>query len=151
MTPTTSSANSNSIPPPRRRPAPRRCASCGARQRPRRRWLETRNCGSSRWSRTTPTKPEQAGKFDNPGFVVSVTNMESGTEQRRGYRMVARAKATAALRERIVDSTERLFEELASDRFSLDDVATGAGTTVQTVLRHFGSKDQLLRATMARG
>ncbi len=65
--------------------------------------------------------------------------------------MVARAEATAALRERIVDSTERLFEELASDRFSLEDVAAGAGTTVQTVLRHFGSKDQLLRATMDRG
>lgn len=65
--------------------------------------------------------------------------------------MVARAEATAALRERIIDSTERLFEELASDRFSLEDVAAGAGSTVQTVLRHFGSKDQLLRATMARG
>jgi AcrR family transcriptional regulator len=65
--------------------------------------------------------------------------------------MVARAQASAALRERIIDSTERLFEELASDRFSLEDVAAGAGTTVQTVLRHFGSKDQLLRATMARG
>jgi AcrR family transcriptional regulator len=65
--------------------------------------------------------------------------------------MVARAEATAALGERIIDSTERLFKELASDRFSLEDVATGAGTTVQTVLRHFGSKDQLLRATMSRG
>jgi AcrR family transcriptional regulator len=41
--------------------------------------------------------------------------------------------------------------ELASDRFSLEDVAAGAGTTVQTVLPHFGSKDQLLRATMSRG
>jgi AcrR family transcriptional regulator len=77
--------------------------------------------------------------------------MESGTGQRRGYRMVARAEATAALGERIIDSTQRLFEELASDRFSLEDVATGAATTVQTVLRHFGSKDQLLRATMSRG
>jgi AcrR family transcriptional regulator len=85
-----------------------------------------------------------------PPFVVSVTNMESGTE-RRSYRMVARAEASAALRKRIVDSTERLFAELASDRFSLEDVAVGAGTTVQTVLRHFGSKDRLLRATMARG
>jgi AcrR family transcriptional regulator len=80
-----------------------------------------------------------------------VINVESGAEQRRGYRMVARAEATAAMRERIVDSTERLFEELASDRFSLEDVAGGAGTTVQTVLRHFGSKDELLRVTMARG
>ena len=64
--------------------------------------------------------------------------------------MVARAQATAALRERILDSTGRLFEELASDRFSLDDVAAGAATTVQTVLRHFRSKDQLLWATMSR-
>jgi AcrR family transcriptional regulator len=77
--------------------------------------------------------------------------MESRATERRGYRMVARAEATAALRERIVDSTARLFEDLASDRFSLEDVAAGAGTTVQTVLRHFGSKDQLLRATMDRG
>jgi AcrR family transcriptional regulator len=77
--------------------------------------------------------------------------MESGAAERRGYRMVARAAATAALRERIVDSTQRLFEELASDRFSLEDVAAGAGTTVQTVLRHFGSKDELLQATMDRG
>lgn len=65
--------------------------------------------------------------------------------------MVARAEATLALRERIIDSTQRLFEELASDRFSLEDVAAGAGTTVQTVLRHFGSKGELLRASMARG
>ena len=65
--------------------------------------------------------------------------------------MVARAEATASLRERIVDSTERLFGQLASDGFSLEDVAAGAGTTVQTVLRHFGSKDRLLRATMGRG
>jgi AcrR family transcriptional regulator len=73
-----------------------------------------------------------------------------GQQQRRGYHMVARAQAGAALRERIVDSTERLFEETASDRFSLGDVAAGAGTTVQTVLRHFGSKDQLMQATMSR-
>lgn len=84
-------------------------------------------------------------------FDASVTNVESGTEGRRGYRMVARAEASAALRERIIDSTEQRFEELASDHFSLEDVAAGAGTTVQTVLRHFGSKDQLLRATMGRG
>jgi AcrR family transcriptional regulator len=65
--------------------------------------------------------------------------------------MVARAEASAALGERIIDSTERLFHEFASDRFSLEDVAAGASTTVQTVLRHFGSKDRLLRAAMTRG
>jgi AcrR family transcriptional regulator len=105
---------------------------------------------AARTDSTAPPHTPPPG-FDKSIFVVTVTNVESGTEQRRGYRMVARAEATAALGERIIDSTQRLFEELASDRFSLEDVATGAGTTVQTVLRHFGSKDQLLRATMARG
>jgi AcrR family transcriptional regulator len=64
--------------------------------------------------------------------------------------MVARAEATAARRERILDSTDRLFLSLASDGFSLEDVAEGAGTTVQTVLRHFGSKELLLRAGIDR-
>jgi AcrR family transcriptional regulator len=64
--------------------------------------------------------------------------------------MVARAQATVATRERILDSTERLFLTSASDGFSLEDVAEGAGTTVQTVLRHFGSKDSLLAATSQR-
>jgi AcrR family transcriptional regulator len=64
--------------------------------------------------------------------------------------MVARAQATAATRERILDSTERLFLASASDGFSLEDVAEGAGTTVPTVLRHFGSKDSLLAATSQR-
>jgi AcrR family transcriptional regulator len=64
--------------------------------------------------------------------------------------MVARAEATAATRDRILDSTDRLFFESASDQFSLDDVAAGAGTTVQTVLRHFASKDRLLRASVDR-
>jgi AcrR family transcriptional regulator len=99
--------------------------------------------------------PKESAQFvrqvDNPVIPVSVTNVETGTQQRRSYEMVARAEASAALGERIIDSTERLFHELASDRFAREDVAAGAGTTVQTVLRHFGSKDRLLRATMSRG
>src|ERR1700716_3537522 len=82
-----------------------------------------------------------AGLFD-----VSLANMEVGTHQRRGYRMVARAEATAATRERILDSTDRLFLSLARAGVSLE----GAGTTVQTVLRHFGSKELLLRAGIDR-
>jgi AcrR family transcriptional regulator len=77
--------------------------------------------------------------------------LELQTGERRSYRMVARAEATAALRERILDATDQLFDECASDRFSLEDIAAGAGTTVQTVLRHFGSKDRLLWAAMVRG
>jgi AcrR family transcriptional regulator len=77
--------------------------------------------------------------------------MEMATAaRRRDYRMVARAQAQAATSERILDSTDRLFFDSASDRFSLEDVAAGAGTTVQTVLRHFSSKKLLLRACMDR-
>jgi AcrR family transcriptional regulator len=76
--------------------------------------------------------------------------MKVASEERRGYRMVARAKGAAATRERILDSTERLFLASASDRFSLEDVAAGAGSTVQTVLRHFGSKEELIGACLER-
>jgi AcrR family transcriptional regulator len=75
--------------------------------------------------------------------------MKSEVVRKRGYRMVARADATAALRERILDVTDELFGSL-SDRFSLEDVARGAGTTVQTVLRHFGSKDRVIDAAVRR-
>lgn len=75
--------------------------------------------------------------------------MKVGTPAKRGYRMVARADATAALRERILDVADELFSA-RSDRFSLDDVAVGAGTTVQTVLRHFGSKEGVIETTLRR-
>jgi AcrR family transcriptional regulator len=75
--------------------------------------------------------------------------MKSEVAPKREYRMVARADATAALRERILDVTDELFGSL-SDRFSLEDVARGAGTTVQTVLRHFGSKDRVIDAAVRR-
>lgn len=75
--------------------------------------------------------------------------MKVGTPAKRGYRMVARADATAALRERILDVADELFSA-RSDRFSLDDVADGAGTTVQTVLRHFGSKEGVIETTLRR-
>jgi AcrR family transcriptional regulator len=75
--------------------------------------------------------------------------MKVGTPAKRGYRMVARADATAALRERILGVADDLFS-IRSDRFSLDEVADAAGTTVQTVLRHFGSKEGLIEATLRR-
>ncbi len=64
----------------------------------------------------------------------------------RPYRMTARAEAVAETRQRIVAAAVALhFERLASD-ISLVDVAAAAGVSVQTVLRHFGSRDGLFAA-----
>jgi AcrR family transcriptional regulator len=64
----------------------------------------------------------------------------------RPYRMTARAEAVAETRERIVAAAVALhLERLASD-ISLVDVAGAAGVSVQTVLRHFRSRDGLSAA-----
>ena len=69
----------------------------------------------------------------------------------RGYRMDARAASTAATRERILTSALALSTERMSIEITLDDVAERAGVSVQTVLRHFGSRAGLLDATVAFG
>ena len=62
----------------------------------------------------------------------------------RGYRMTARADAVAAMRERIVAAGVALaFDDLVLEP-SLGQVAAAARTTPQTVLRHFGSRGELL-------
>ena len=75
--------------------------------------------------------------------------MNAGTTKRQ-YRMTARAEGVRATGERILDATEELFWAGPVDRMSLDDVASRAGVTVQTVLRRYGSKDGLVAATAAR-
>jgi AcrR family transcriptional regulator len=68
---------------------------------------------------------------------------------KRSYRMGARAEAKAATRERILDAAGRRLSPLeGEDRVSLEDIAADAGTTVQTILRHFGTKDDLFEAVM---
>src|SRR5215208_5339800 len=63
----------------------------------------------------------------------------------RPYRMRVRAEQVAATRERILATAIQLFGTRLYE-VSLDDVAAGAETTVQTVIRHFGSKDSLFAA-----
>jgi len=60
--------------------------------------------------------------------------------------MRARAEAAAATRVRIVRAVLELHVERFHDQITLDDVARRAGVTVQTVLRHFGSRDHLVSA-----
>ena len=68
----------------------------------------------------------------------------------RSYDMTARAAAAAATGERILDATIDLFWERPTDQIVLADVADRAAVTVQTVLRRFGNKDQLLAAAGER-
>ena len=60
--------------------------------------------------------------------------------------MAARAQATQANGERILAAAQELFAEQLYDQVSCDDVAARAGVTVRTVMRRFGSKQQLFGA-----
>jgi AcrR family transcriptional regulator len=61
----------------------------------------------------------------------------------RGYSMVVRSERASATRQRILDAARALFDSHSED-FTLEKVASTAGTSVQTVLRAFGDKEGLL-------
>ena len=65
----------------------------------------------------------------------------------RGYSMENRARQAEATRERIIAAAQALFAD-ESTGFTLDSVAAAAGTSVQTVIRAFGSKDALVVAAV---
>lgn len=65
---------------------------------------------------------------------------------RRSYNRKSRADAAQATAARVVDEFYELMNHAWYDDISLDRVAKAAGVTVQTVLRHFGSKEGLLIA-----
>jgi AcrR family transcriptional regulator len=76
--------------------------------------------------------------------------MNSVEGQRRAYRMVARAEATEATGRRIVDAAATLFSAMPYEHVSLDAIAQQAATTVQTIIRRFHSKDELLAEVITR-
>jgi AcrR family transcriptional regulator len=69
---------------------------------------------------------------------------------KRPYRMTARADAARATAEGILDATIAVFWERPTDEVSLVEIARRAGTTKQTVLRRFQSKDLLFAAAAER-
>ena len=73
------------------------------------------------------------------------------TPQKRPYRMGARAEAAAETGRRILEAVIELHRERFFDQVSLEDIAERAGVTVQTVLRRFGSKEQLIEAAAEEG
>lgn len=63
---------------------------------------------------------------------------------KRPYLQRARADAATLTRTAILEATMSLAFEKATAKVSLGDVAGRTGVSVQTVLRHFGSRDGLL-------
>jgi len=66
--------------------------------------------------------------------------------RQRPYRMTARARAAEATAQAIIAAARALFAERPYDQVSLPVIAERAGVTVQTVLRRFGSKEDLFAA-----
>ena len=67
----------------------------------------------------------------------------------RAYVQTARAASTADTRRRILDAVVALVLRRKSVEIVLADVAEAAGVSVQTVLRHFGSREGLFEAGIA--
>ena len=68
------------------------------------------------------------------------------TAEKRRYRMVARAEAAAATRERLVTAAWGPFADRPFEGVRLADIAGDAGVSVQTLLAHFGTKEDLFVA-----
>src|SRR3954469_15991682 len=70
----------------------------------------------------------------------------SAATQKRRYRMVVRAEAAQATRERLLAAAWRHFAERAFDDVRLTDVAADAGVSAQTLHNQFGTKEALFVA-----
>ena len=66
----------------------------------------------------------------------------------RPYLMKVRAEKAAATKERIIRSAADLIVERTLDGLTLESVAERAGVTARTVLRIFGSKEELFAAAI---
>src|SRR4051794_34519282 len=68
----------------------------------------------------------------------------------RTYTQVARAEASERTRDALLDAATEAFFSGTWGSLSLDAIASAAGTTKQTLLRHYGSKQGLFEASAAR-
>jgi AcrR family transcriptional regulator len=64
----------------------------------------------------------------------------------RTYDMSKRSRQAAQTTSRILEATEQLLTEHTLEEITLNNIAKEAGTTVQTVIRHMGSREGCLRA-----
>jgi AcrR family transcriptional regulator len=77
--------------------------------------------------------------------MSTVTDMNTT----RPYSMTTRARAVEETRARIIDACVGLHGERPVTEIALDDIAARAEVSVQTVLRHFGSRAGLEEASLA--
>ena len=68
----------------------------------------------------------------------------------RPYRKTARAEAERATGEAILDAAFASFAREPYDRVTLQSIARDSGVTVQTVIRRFGSKEELFETLVER-
>ncbi len=73
---------------------------------------------------------------------------DTDMKTKRSYTMGARAQAVEETRQRIIDALFDIARTRMFPDMSLEDVATEAGVSVQTVLRQFGSRAALIEATI---
>lgn len=66
----------------------------------------------------------------------------------RKYNSHVQAEVKALTHQRVLEAAQRLFLKKWIDEMTLQDLAEEAGVTVQTLLRHFGSREQLLIQAM---
>src|SRR4051794_37437846 len=66
----------------------------------------------------------------------------------RDYNQTKRAEATEQSRREILTAAQELFRDEGRFELPLDEVASRAGCSERTVIRHFGSKEGLLAAAM---
>ncbi len=71
---------------------------------------------------------------------------EATAPPKRRYHGGIQAEVAALTHQRILDAMLALAEEQWLDQITLDQVAARAGVTVQTVIRHFGTKEHLFAA-----
>ncbi len=69
---------------------------------------------------------------------------------KRTYRKTARAASEKATGEAILKAAKGAFSEMPFDHVTLRQIADESGVTVQTVIRRFGSKEQLFEAVAKR-
>ena len=107
--------------------------------------MESRSRAGRNWGSETQA-PLTVAYF----ALVSTDMNPSALSRPRPYRMRARAEAAAETSRRILRAVLDLHLERFHDQITLEAVAQRAGVTVQTVLRHFGSRDRLVAAAAER-
>jgi AcrR family transcriptional regulator len=78
--------------------------------------------------------------------LTSKPKFKRAVAAKRVYRLGVRAETAAETARAILRATVELYGERFYDQVSLEDIAERAGVTVQTLVRRFGSKDELISA-----